>query len=139
MNSWQMSTKMSTWTNVDKPLWIYLLRGGASPTRIVVSINHACFAVFAGSITVEIPSDLCTCCFQSKAIINTLNQPAIHTTNASPFLQPKEPILSWGEPVPSYHYPPRWASIKHLSQVILVAIQHPYRGWTLPELHPSLV
>lgn len=55
MNSWQMPTKISTGTNAERPLWIYLSRGGVSPTRIDVSINYACFAVFAGSIPVEVP------------------------------------------------------------------------------------
>jgi hypothetical protein len=61
-------TNMSTGTNAESPLWIYISRGGVGPTLIDVSINHACFAVFAGSIPVEIPLVCGSCAFQSKAI-----------------------------------------------------------------------
>jgi hypothetical protein len=55
MNSWPMPTKRFTCTNVEMSLWICISRGRVSPTCTVVSINHTCFAVFAGPISVEVP------------------------------------------------------------------------------------
>lgn len=60
-------TNMSTGTNAESPLWIYISRCGVGPTLIDVSINHACFAVFAGSIPVEIPLVLWQLCFSVQS------------------------------------------------------------------------
>lgn len=90
MNSWQMSTKMYTWTNVVRPLWVYYV-----PLACVCEphshyhclIYHACSAVFIGARPSGNTFDLRNCRFKFKAIISTLNQSAIHTPYASLFVQ----------------------------------------------------
>jgi hypothetical protein len=67
-----MPTSMFPWTNVQKPYRIYLVRGVVSPTRTAVSINHACFAVFAGAIQVEIPLICAIAVWSPKLLFITL-------------------------------------------------------------------
>jgi len=112
MNSWPMPTKMSPWTNVERPPWIYLLRGGVNPyphCRLNKSrlLRCLCWGYSSGATL-----DLRNCDLQSKAIINTLTLPARRTPNASPFLQSIQPILSSGARV-IIPQSVRWASIKH--------------------------
>ena len=131
--------KMSTRTNVEIDLWIcpLLLAGGASPPRTAGSISHACFAVFAGVVPVEVPLICAIVVFNAELFSPYWRNPPHTSSMLYTSLHSVQPILS-REPV--HHIFARLVGQQSTTpfQIILLTIQDSYGGSIVPKPQTSL-